>query len=186
LVDYWHVKRLNSELVDNYALVVTQLSPSYCDLATQLDSNQRPLSGKSTLFDAIDERHLSRAFLQKMADEVAKAQESQPGGDTIFGKIIRGEIPTDFLHQDDKVLGLVLVFLLLMFLQCVAFKDIAPQAPVHFLVVPKKPITSVMTAEDNDVEVCCNEREKLSKNIISQGFRRISQLGAKKKKNPYD
>ena len=38
-------------------------------------------------------------------------------------------------------------------LQCVAFKDIAPQAPVHFLVVPKKPITSVMTAEDNDVEV---------------------------------
>jgi len=38
-----------------------------------------------------------------MADEVAKAQESQPGGDTIFGKIIRGEIPTDFLYQDDKV-----------------------------------------------------------------------------------
>ena len=38
-------------------------------------------------------------------------------------------------------------------LQCVAFKDIAPQAPVHFLVVPKKPITSVMTAEQEDVEV---------------------------------
>jgi len=42
---------------------------------------------------------------------------------------------------------------LLMFPQCVAFKDIAPQAPVHFLVVPKKPITSVMTAEQEDVEV---------------------------------
>ena len=39
----------------------------------------------------------------KMANEVEKAQQSQPGGDTIFGKIIRGEIPTDFLHQDDKV-----------------------------------------------------------------------------------
>ena len=39
----------------------------------------------------------------KMADEVEKAQQSQPGGDTIFGKIIRGEIPTDFLHQDDMV-----------------------------------------------------------------------------------
>lgn len=41
-----------------------------------------------------------------MASEVEKAQQSQPGGDTIFGKIIRGEIPTDFLHKDDKVTGL--------------------------------------------------------------------------------
>lgn len=39
----------------------------------------------------------------KMSNEVEKAQESQPGGDTIFGKIIRGEIPTDFLYKDDKV-----------------------------------------------------------------------------------
>ncbi len=39
----------------------------------------------------------------QMADEVAKAQTAQPGGDTIFGKIIRGEIPTDFVHEDDMV-----------------------------------------------------------------------------------
>lgn len=38
-----------------------------------------------------------------MASEVEKAQKSQPGGDTIFGKIIRGEIPTEFLHQDGEV-----------------------------------------------------------------------------------
>ena len=35
--------------------------------------------------------------------EVAKAQTAQPGGDTIFGKIIRGEIPTKFIYEDDQV-----------------------------------------------------------------------------------
>ena len=38
-----------------------------------------------------------------MADEVKKAQEAQSGGDTIFGKILRGEIPCDFIYEDEKV-----------------------------------------------------------------------------------
>jgi len=37
--------------------------------------------------------------------------------------------------------------------QCVAFKDISPQAPTHFLVIPRKPITSLMEAEDSDEQV---------------------------------
>ena len=40
---------------------------------------------------------------KKMADEVAAAQAAAPGGDTIFGKIIRGDIPTNFIYKDDKV-----------------------------------------------------------------------------------
>ena len=40
----------------------------------------------------------------KMADQMEKAQTAVPGGDTIFGKITRGEIPTDFLYKDDKVI----------------------------------------------------------------------------------
>ena len=35
--------------------------------------------------------------------EVEKAQTAGPGGDTIFGKIIRKEIPSTFVHEDDKV-----------------------------------------------------------------------------------
>ena len=35
--------------------------------------------------------------------EVAKAQMAQAGGDTIFGKILRGEIPTKFIYEDDQV-----------------------------------------------------------------------------------
>ena len=43
--------------------------------------------------------------------------------DTLFGKIIRREIPATIVHEDDDVLG---------------FKDIAPQAPVHVLFIPKQ------------------------------------------------
>ncbi|XP_047460007.1 histidine triad nucleotide-binding protein 1 [Mugil cephalus] len=70
-----------------------------------------------------------------MADETAKAQVAQPGGDTIFGKIVRKEIPVNFIYEDD---------------QCVAFPDISPQAPTHILVVPKKPIIQLSQAEESD------------------------------------
>jgi histidine triad (HIT) family protein len=45
--------------------------------------------------------------------------------DTIFGRILRGEIPCDQVYADDR---------------CLAFRDVAPQAPVHLLVIPREPI----------------------------------------------
>ena len=55
--------------------------------------------------------------------------------DTLFTKIINREIPAKIIYEDDQVL---------------AFHDIAPQAPVHFLVIPKKPIRTLndLTEED--------------------------------------
>jgi hypothetical protein len=41
--------------------------------------------------------------LKKMSDEIEKAQTAQPGGDTIFGKIVRKEIPADIIYEDDQV-----------------------------------------------------------------------------------
>lgn len=38
-----------------------------------------------------------------MSDEIEKAQTAKPGGDTIFGKIIRKEIPADIIYEDDQV-----------------------------------------------------------------------------------
>uniref|UniRef100_A0A3Q3WDP1 HIT domain-containing protein n=1 Tax=Mola mola TaxID=94237 RepID=A0A3Q3WDP1_MOLML len=70
-----------------------------------------------------------------MADEIGKAQAAKPGGDTIFGKIIRKEIPADIVHEDDK---------------CIAFRDVNPQAPTHILVVPIKPIVQLSEAEESD------------------------------------
>ena len=39
-----------------------------------------------------------------MSDEVAKAQSAQASEDTIFGKILRKEIPCDFIYEDDQVI----------------------------------------------------------------------------------
>ncbi|MEM9766628.1 MAG: histidine triad nucleotide-binding protein [Cyanobacteria bacterium P01_D01_bin.71] len=55
--------------------------------------------------------------------------------DTIFGKIIRREIPADIVHEDDL---------------CLAFRDVAPQAPTHVLVIPKKPIPKLADATGED------------------------------------
>lgn len=54
---------------------------------------------------------------------------------TLFEKIRDREIPAEIVHEDDV---------------CLCFRDIAPQAPVHLLVVPRKPIPRVAeaTAED--------------------------------------
>uniref|UniRef100_A0A131XHE1 HIT domain-containing protein n=1 Tax=Hyalomma excavatum TaxID=257692 RepID=A0A131XHE1_9ACAR len=73
-----------------------------------------------------------------MDSEVKKAQLATETGDTIFGKIVRGEIPTDFIYQDEK---------------CVAFHDINPQAPVHFLVIPKKAIPQLSKAAEDDKDI---------------------------------
>lgn len=55
--------------------------------------------------------------------------------DTIFGKIIRGEIPSDKVYEDDDVL---------------AFRDVNPAAPTHILVIPKKHIVNLFDAEEDD------------------------------------
>ena len=52
--------------------------------------------------------------------------------DTIFGKIVNGEIPAEFLYEDEH---------------CVAINDINPQAPVHVLVIPKKGIPKLVDAQ---------------------------------------
>ncbi|GMM69130.1 histidine triad nucleotide-binding protein [Alteromonas sp. MTD1] len=57
--------------------------------------------------------------------------------ETIFTKIINKEIPAEILYEDDMAL---------------AFKDINPQAPVHFLVIPKKPIATINDIAQEDRE----------------------------------
>ena len=54
---------------------------------------------------------------------------------TLFTKIINKEIPADIVYEDDDV---------------IAFKDIAPVAPVHVLVVPKKEIPTINDITDED------------------------------------
>ncbi len=54
---------------------------------------------------------------------------------TIFGKVIRREIPADIVYEDEM---------------CLAFRDINPQAPTHVLLVPKKEIDQLSNAKPGD------------------------------------
>ena len=54
---------------------------------------------------------------------------------TLFGKVIRREIPADIVYEDEL---------------CLAFRDINPQAPTHVLLIPKKEIDSLSSADGAD------------------------------------
>ena len=58
--------------------------------------------------------------------------------DCLFCKIVRGDIPTDFIYEDEKL---------------IAFRDINPQAPTHILIVPKEHIATLNDVEQNHGEL---------------------------------
>ncbi|KAJ7335100.1 hypothetical protein JRQ81_013041 [Phrynocephalus forsythii] len=57
---------------------------------------------------------------------------------TVFRRILDGSLPAKFLYEDD---------------QCVAFRDAAPQAPVHFLVIPRRPIPRISRVDETDAQL---------------------------------
>jgi len=88
-----------------------------------------------TSFQKTKLNHTNQVF-RKMSDEVAAAQKASPSAaPTIFDKIIDKTIPADIIYEDEL---------------CLAFRDIQAQAPTHFLVIPKKRISMLSTAEEDD------------------------------------
>ena len=85
---------------------------------------------------------------------------------TIFKKIIDGEIPADIVYQDEH---------------CLAFRDIAPQAPTHLLVIPKKEISSLAALQDEDHAVAGHLLMVISRLArqmnLDQGFRVVCNCG---------
>lgn len=86
--------------------------------------------------------------------------------DCLFCKIAEKEIPSDLIHEDELV---------------VAFKDINPQAPVHFLVVPKVHIKSLdEVADENNALIShiFNLIPKLVKELgVENGYRVVNNCG---------
>ena len=84
----------------------------------------------------------------------------------VFLKIIAGEIPCDKVFENERI---------------IAFKDIHPQAPVHILIVPKKPIQQLaaIKAEDGALlgEVMQVAVELAKEFGIEKGFRLITNNG---------
>ena len=63
---------------------------------------------------------------------------AERSSDTIFGAIVRGEVEADIVYQDRD---------------CVAFRDVNPQAPTHVLVVPRLPVSGLQEADQWDPQV---------------------------------
>ena len=88
--------------------------------------------------------------------------------DTIFARILAGEIPADFVHQDEHA---------------VAFRDVAPQAPVHLLVIPRKPLTSLAAAADEDAALLSHllavcRKVAAEAGLQDGGYRVVTNVGA--------
>ena len=87
--------------------------------------------------------------------------------DCLFCKIIKGDIPSEKVYEDEYVL---------------AFRDINPAAPVHILVIPKKHIDSLAYLKDEDKEYVWKIHEAMNKiaeqeNFKTDGFRVIVNCG---------
>ncbi len=85
--------------------------------------------------------------------------------DCVFCKIIKGEIPSTKVYEDDEI---------------VAFNDINPIAPIHILVVPKKHILSIMEINDDKLLGHINEVIKkiaTEKGLDQKGFRIVTNIG---------
>lgn len=74
----------------------------------------------------------------EIAGVAAKNYAENKTAETIFDKIIRKEIPAKIIYEDDI---------------CLAFNDISPQAPVHFLLIPKIRIDSLSVCTETDAQV---------------------------------
>lgn len=84
----------------------------------------------------------------------------------VFEEIIKGTIPCDKVFENDRIL---------------AFNDIAPQAPVHVLIIPKKSLTNIATASQED-EALLGEMLLVAKAIarklgIEENFRIVTNNG---------
>jgi len=86
---------------------------------------------------------------------------------TVFGKIIRGEIPCKKVYENDHVL---------------AFHDIHPQAPVHILIIPKKEIKGLQDVSPEDFfliqEMILAAQEIAKKMGVEKGYRLITNNGS--------
>ncbi len=86
--------------------------------------------------------------------------------DTIFGRILRREIPAQIVYEDDLAL---------------AFKDVNPQAPVHLLVIPKKPIPQISLAGPEDQALLGHlllTAQKVAQDAgLEQGYRLVINNG---------
>lgn len=85
---------------------------------------------------------------------------------TIFGKIIRGELPAEKVFENERIL---------------AIKDIHPAAPVHLLIIPKKEVPNIQSLKGEDLAILqeiVTVAQQLAKEFgIEEGYRLLTNNG---------
>lgn len=86
---------------------------------------------------------------------------------TVFGKIIKGELPADKVFENERI---------------IAIKDLYPIAPVHVLIIPKKEIPDLQSVRPEDLPLLsemCAVAQKLAKDLgIEKGYRLLTNNGS--------
>ena len=133
-------------------------------------------------WNSTNKRSYDRNFSNKMSenDEVAKAQvaaanRKDDAPQTIFDKILSGDIPSDKVFEDDD---------------CLAFRDINPVAPTHIVLIPKKRdgLTQLSKAREDQTDILGHllyVAGQLGKKECPQGFRIVINDGAEGSQSVY-
>ncbi|KKQ21697.1 histidine triad nucleotide-binding protein [Candidatus Wolfebacteria bacterium RIFCSPLOWO2_01_FULL_38_11] len=85
--------------------------------------------------------------------------------DCVFCKIINKEIPAEIIYEDNEM---------------IAFKDINPSAPLHYLIVPKEHIQSIMSLENNHGEIISKiifTAKKVAEKAGLKGYKLVFNVG---------
>lgn len=86
---------------------------------------------------------------------------------TIFGKILREELPCKKVYEDEHVL---------------AFEDVNPVAPVHVLIIPKKEISNIQSVQEEDLPLIGKmvaAAQKIARDLgVEEGYRLVVNNGA--------
>ncbi|CAI8058143.1 Histidine triad nucleotide-binding protein 2, mitochondrial [Geodia barretti] len=136
-----------------------------------------------------DEGEVERA---RETDAARKQNPSTTQEDTIFSKILRKEVPADIIYEDEMVsnvrpllnrstLSFMYRFDVLFETQCMAFHDVSPVAPTHFLVIPRNPIPMLSASTDRDTQLLGHllvvARNLAEKENLSDGYRIVINNG---------
>lgn len=79
--------------------------------------------------------------------------------DCIFCQVVAGKLPSTCLYQDDQVM---------------VIKDIYPQAPVHWIVIPKKHVSELIAADESLISYMMKISKKVIKDEKIQGYRLVN------------
>lgn len=108
------------------------------------------------------------------SEEVKRAEKADLGHKqsplsqqpSIFSKILTKELPADIIYEDEK---------------CIAFNDVSPVAPIHYLVIPRKPISMLSASRDSDSELLGHlltvARRLADKYNLVEGYRVVINNG---------